>query len=515
MSVLIPIGVLALAVCLAIVFIREAYATKNIKVSGLLFVGTIILAYVLILFVFYDSVKGKKIFEYIYVGSYFILGLTFVIITNTSTSKKYAYEEYLKCIEQDKLFVFLDQNDRIKAISKLFAKALEVDQEEAIGQSFFSLFNKIFKVITINGQTYTNKDLDSFFKNVRNLKEQSRIKREIKVKDIDDSEYTLNLYDHVIVFNGKYKAHCLVGDAKSLETMTQVEAQLNENQTDLDNVRLKLSAHLEMTEEPMYFINLDEGSLWGNDVFKRELGFSANNITWQEYASFIHPDDRQIYFSTIKMLALEKSTFSITYRIKVGNSYQYVKDFGKKIFDGNTNEIVGYSKILQTEHYERSNIKELDDIKSVDDLLNDLNFLHEEGLPYQTVMFRMDNIPDINKEEGRSIGNMVMGEYIKAITRNFVDDKMIYRTDGLEFIFIVTNMQKVERLKQMLINNQLLNASMRYGKNTIKTNVYMGVVGSHEVSNPEQMLAYVDKCLRQSLKKDQKKAYTFYKELRG
>lgn len=513
MSVLIPIGVLALAICLAFVFIREAYATKTIRVAGLFFVATIILAYVLILLVFYDNVKGKKLFDYVYIISYFLLGLVFVLNTNSSISKKYAYEQYLKCIEQDKLFVYLDKQDRIKAISKLFAKALEVDQEEVIGEKFFTVFNKIFKVITINGQPYTNEDLNKFFKNVKTINESSRIKREIKVKDIEDVEYTLNLYDHVIVFNGKYKAHCLVGDAKSLEQMTQVEAQLNENQTDLDNVRLKLSAHLEMTEESMYFINLTEGSMWGNDVFKREFVFSSNNLTWQEYASFIHPDDREIYLRTINSLTNDKPTFSMTYRMMVGGSYKYVKDFGKKIFDGIQSEIVGYSKTVQTEHYERSNIKELDSIKSVDDLLKDLNQLAEEGLPYQTVMFRMDNIPSINNEQGRSIGNMVMAEYIKAITRNFVDEKMVYRTDGLEFIFIVTQLPKMERLKQALLNNQILNASMRYANNSIKTNVYMGLVNSNEVSEPEEMLAYVDKCLRQAMR-DSKKNYVYYKELR-
>ena len=521
MEILIPIGVLVLAFCLALLYLREAYATKKIKVGKLLFVGTILLAYVLILLVFYKTIekdtKLSEIFEYIYVGTYFILGLAFVFTTNNETTKKFIYDEYLKCIEDEKIFIYLDRNDRIKGISAQFASAFEADKDDLIGKKFFDVFNKMFNIESINNEQFHNDDLRKMFKGFRNVTEPVKIKRDITVRDVLGDVYTLKLTDCAILVNGKYKAHCLIGDAQAANDSAETTELKKEesNKAQFDELRLKFTAHLQLTEESMFFFNLAQSYIWSNDTMVKELQLTSNTITRDEYLSRIHKDDIEQYARVLNSLTPHNPTYDMSYRFRMGNTFVYVRDHGKRLYENGGNEIMGYTKIIPSSHYERSNISELDNVKALEDLVNDMNNLWQSGRPFQLVSFRIDNIPQINAQYGRSFGNMVMAEYLKAIWRNFVEEQRIYRTSGLEFMFIITNLQGMEKLRNVLLSNKLLTPTMRYGSTTLKANVYMGIQGSHEAATPEALFRGTDKCLRQAMKEDCKENYVYYKDLRG
>ncbi len=513
------IGVLALAVFLFIIYIKDAYFEKKINIVRFIFSGTIIVVALLYLIVFYSMIKDDRsildIIDYVCYGIFALEAIAYFLVGYKGVTNKYLYKEYLKIVENDRIYILLDKNDRIKAASKSILEAMLEVNKKVIGRNFFDIFDSMYKVCQINDQAFSNKDLRRMFFMLNEQTKSTVIKREIKTYDMDNNPVIISLSDHVICENGKYMGHILLGQEHSQDTMLNVEAKLKDNEENLDNIKLKFQAQLELTNEAIMFYNIDKGYIWANDIFVSMLHLNENTISMERYLSLINPQEVEYYKSTIASLTAANPNYEIRFRLLVGATYVYVCERGKRLFDSSSNEIISYLEFINSNHYERSNIPELDNVKSMSELVIAINSLYKQSRTFQLVTFRIDNIKDLNDEYGRDMGNMVMAEYMKAIIKNFVDDGMIYRVSGLEFSFIITDYRKMDILSRTLKrDDKLLKASMKYGSEIITTDVYMGIALSSDVINSSMLIEAARKALKTALLDQVSTNYIYYKDIK-
>lgn len=518
MQLIVQIGVVVLATLLLIIYFKDSYLEHKILVPRLVYAGTVLLTGLLYIIVFYDMIKDDsnkiKIVNYISYGLYIILAISYFFIGLRGIYRNHLYRKYLDIVENDREFVLLDSRNRIKAASMNLEESLTKINKKIYGKNFFTFFDEEYSIDAINGVQAKNNDLHKAFFDL-NKEIKSRVfKREIAVRDSENNEYTIVCNDYIICENNKFIGHVLVSEKHKNDTVLNVEEELQSASKDLDDIKVKFQATLELTEEAMMFNSLNDQTLWVNDNMVKLLHLRNNTISFDDYCSLIYHDDLDFYKSVIDNITKQNPSYETSYRIRIGASYVYVKEKGKRLFDASEDQIMSYLYVINANHYERSNIPELDNIKSNAELLAKLEELYKQGRTFQLVTFKMGNLPQINEERGRDMGNMVLAEYVKAINKNFVDDNLIYRTSGLEFSFIILDYRKMDLLSQALKKNQILNASMKYGSNTIQTDVYMGIATSNDAQGKNHLIDAAKKSLKAATMPQMRTNYIYYTDIK-
>lgn len=518
MHLIVPIGVVVLATLLLIIYFKDSYLEHKVLVSRIMYAGTIILIGLLYIVVFYEMIKENvkivKVANYISYGLYILLAGSYFFVGIRGIYRNHLYRKYLDIIENEREFVLLDNHNRIRAISKELESNLKQYYKKIYGKNFFLFFDDLFKIETINSVDSSNKDLQKIFFDL-NKEIKSRVfKREIGALDKDKNEVTIICNDYIICENERFIGHVLVGEKRKNDTVLDVEEELMSAAKDLDDIKVKFQATLEMTEEAMMFHSLNDKMLWVNDNMVNLLHLRDNNISFSDFCSLIYQEDLEYYKGIIDNLTRQNPIYETSYRIRIGATYVYVKENGKRLFDASEDQIMAYLHVIQANHYERSNIPELDNIKSNAELLAKLDELYKIGRTFQLCTFRMSNLPSINEQNGRDMGNMVLAEYVKAICKNFVDDDLIYRTSGLEFSFIIIDYRKMDLLSQALKKNQILNASLKYGSNQIQTEVYMGIATSNDAPGKNHLIEATKKSLRAAMMPQMRTNYIYYTDIK-
>lgn len=517
MEILYPVGILILSILLGALFLKQVVYDKKIKVAKLIFAGTLIISYSLIIFVFYEDTLTnelrEKVFKYIYFATYLLIGVSFALNSNSGISKKYLNSEYYKCLESEKLFVLIDKNDRIKDASKLLQDNFS-DDKKIIGKKFMDVFSEHFTLAAINDQPFKNEDLEKIFNDLKKETKTQVIHRELKVyKRSNNKPFVLRFDDHIIAEGPKFKGHILIGTKRSGNEMLEVEEKLESSREDLDTIRLRFRTELELTNEAFFFYNINEKSYWINDICKEALGFNKNSISLEEFTSFIHKDDYNYFLERIKQLKADDTDYEIKYRFKTGFSYSYVEERGRLLLTKKP-EIMGFLEVFNSNRFQHTGKAELDNLKDEDDMRASLNRLLSNNQTFQVVLFRFNTMEEINEEHGRKIGNYIMGQYVKMIEKNFVDDNEIYRVSGLEFIMFVTDPRKMQLLKHHLEKGTLLEIKKSLGSSKeICLKVSMGIVESTDYKARPDMIKAAYQCLKLAKMDQVKTDYVYYKDL--
>ena len=144
----------------------------------------------------------------------------------------------------------------------------------------------------------------------------------------------------------------------------------------------------------------------------------------------------------------------------------------------------------------------------------DIEASYREGFPFEIAMFKLTNLPEINKIHGRSIGNMVLGEYVKAINDKLVNDGMIYRISGLDFVIIVNDGRKMSILRTMLEKGILTESAMDYGGIHLDIKSNYGVAFYNECRNAKELLGAAERALNTSMLPQVGVDYMFYSDIK-
>ena len=520
-----PLATLLLSFILLIITVLECYQkAKLIKWKMSLALVNIFIIILSALF-YEEFIIKNDILNMIYLCYICLIFVIFALMSlsavNNAHQKANDYSQFIACLNNTSWNVYFvcDRNDRIKEISESLLLDLGLTKKEVIGRKAFDVFDKTIRFTHVNDNMITNKELREYYKTFhRSSKAGEEYKREIYFQNCNGQTVVLNLIEKPLFVSGKYRGRLNIGQKKTDASLIEVERELVDKNKDLESIQYKFIAALELTEEGIFFNDLNENYIWANDVMVNDLKLGSNTISYQNYKELIHPEDLSIYTSTIKALTPERPSYSLTYRVRVNEKYEFVKESGKRIFeDENSNVILGFAKKINTFYFQKTNMPEIDSAKSVDELLVHLDNLYKDHRLFHLVCINLTTLPDINNRLGLAVGNMVMNEYIKKLKNNFMSDtSQLYRASGLVFYFVITDIRKMELFKRGLVSDPTsMNLSLNYGSMHAELKVNIGVAEANtDGMNKEELINNCNTAINATLNPNYRVNYAYYKELK-
>lgn len=518
-----PIIPLMLSVLLLIIVLLQCMTKHIFYKVRLIFAFLLTFASALFL-IFFDELKGwiEKSNGEINIRGYSIY-LSFILIEvavcvllfftiDFSLSNDKLNKELSKNINATKYYVLLDKKDRIKDISEMLLKDLKIEYKNVIHKNFFDVIELKYRIIGMNGEEAYKKDLKKYFEHYeRKVKSGDINKFELDIEDENAVKSAIYFNESVVFSNDKYKGRILLGDKKNENTLMGVERDLEQKSNELDLIKSRFLSIIGKTTDGIFFNNLTNKSIWFNDVLVKKLLLNGNSIQANDFYNNIAPEDLALYKET--MANLKGTDYEITYKYNTGAYSVYIKEKGYKIITENEVELSGVMQVVDDYGYEKTETN-LDGIKTEVNMLSKLNELLASESVFEAVYIRMDNIPTINENYSRAVANNMMSQYASFFLRNYVDDNMLYRIGGLDFICFITNYNKMEKLKANLRDNEkILHPSCDFGKGKVIMDVYLGISFSNDTPIKKEIINNAKKALKVSLNAQYQSSYAYFKDI--
>lgn len=513
-----PIIPLIFSVITVIVVIKQCFIShKFLKGKVIL---TFLMAFISVLiYAFYDNLKEDELL--INVTNWglivvdVIIGLLIISTINYSHSKDTLQAKLTNSINQTKYYVLLDKKDRITDISDLFLNDLNLKKNDVLGKNFYDILESKYYIIAFNNVECSRKDIKKYYNELLSkLNGDTKSTMELELMDNNKEECAFYFEETFIISsNDKYKGKILFGDKKNEETLIGMENQINKTSKELDIIRSRFVTILEKTSEGIFFNDLKQKFIWFNDYLVNKLALPGNTIDQDTFLSYIHPDDLALYNEKMKQITSNDGDYAISYRFFNGTSFNFIKEEGSRISCGKAVELCGIMTVIDNYKFAKTDTL-LDNIQTEPEMLARLNTLINLQQPFLAIHFELTSIPEINDKYGRAIGNLMINDYVDFIKTKFVNDNQIYRISGLEFVAFITDLRKMDILKNNLANNdKMLHVPAKYMNDTITTDVHMGIAYSTDSPNPKDIVANASKALKFTKNKHVKANYIYYREL--
>lgn len=520
-----PIFVVIISVFILGLIVNNSLAEKTFKKKS--FSLAIINVFVWCLaIIFYDKyivtndIMNVAAFAYA-ILVYVVFGLLLYINFRTSMLRSNHYHMLIESIKNTRfnVYIIMDGRDKIKEISSSLLVELGLTYEEVIGKKFFDIFDKTVRFVKFNGVEVNNRYLRDYYKTYRqDIKENQEDKREIVFQNYDGKSVVLNIIEQPVYIFSKFRGRMWIGEKKSDVTLLNAERELLEKREELEGIRYKFIAALELTEEKMFFTDLDQRYIWVNDNFKDEFSLIGNTLGIDNYRDLIHQEDVMKYVDAISKLTANSPHYSISYRLLQNDHYVWVKEKGKRLFEDESASIVlGFIQTVKTSQFEKLGIADIDNALTDIELLRDVQALYKAHRTFELLAIRVHNLPAINEEYGRSVGNMILGEYIKRIKQNFrTESSQVYRITGIDFILTITDVRKMEMLKRMFeVERAPFNLTMNYGAIEIVVDARVGIaISSQDADEANVLVGCVKQALRFAADDNYSRNCCYYRDVR-
>ncbi len=498
------IPALFLSVILIILFIKESY------IKGYVVTFKIVMSAIILFVIIASSFFTEQLdFNYYLYGScvvYILIGFLMYLSVSSSNKEKKIKGEYFSCVEMNNYFAYLDKKNRIVDISKSFLSFLNISFEEAKGMEFPLLLIKRFSDIDINGNDYNSTNISQIFNNVKTTNKENALN--ITCLNIKGNQVQINLFDRPILSNSnKFLGHVIYGISKDNKMIEKTEQDLNEKTIQLEMNRKRFSTFMSISKEPAFIHNLDLNAIRANDQFVKELGFETNSISFEEFKNRIHPDDLDNYLAKINELTITKLEYHIQYRLKRQYDYIYVYEYGKK-YHGPQTEILSFISEVKGIREQKNEEYGLDTIIDNSTLIRSIDSI-PSTYSYFLVCFKFLNIETINKQYDRKFGDICMNQYLTEFKKVFVSDNLIFRTDGLEFFFVIYDPKKMEMFKNALKQKTITSAKANISGEDVVVQTAFGISNNQTQKNVETLISNTRNASKIALR-DQNNKYYFY-----
>lgn len=489
---------------------RLSFALINLFIWGVLF------------FVYEEYVDAEPLATYINIYAviiYLLFGIDLFKTFKYAILRANHYKLFIDSIKHTNYNVYyaVDERNRVKDISDSMLEELGVQKKAVLGKKIFDIFDKTIRITRFNDIEVNNKNVREYYKEYKGIiKKGKQEKREITFQNNEGNEVVLNLIEQPVYVFNKFKGRINFGEKKSSASVLNVEKELNVKNSELEGIRHKFIATLEITEEAIFFTDIGQNYIWGTDNFTKALSLPVNTIALDEYKSFINPEDMIKYLQVMQGLTEEKPNYSLTYRFRKQGAYVWVKEKGKRIFEDGNNIILGFVKLINSNFYEKVGNEELDNMRNDIELKRDIEGLFAKNRPFEIAIIKAVSIPDINDKYGRSVGNMMLIEYIKRLKQNFMTETSnIYRVSGLEFVLTITDVRKMELLKRIMeSDSSSLNLAMEYGGISEKVYVKVGIAQSKKDANEaKELIVCARKALKMATNSNYNKDCCYYRDV--
>ncbi len=504
-----PLVPMILGIVLLLLLIKQSLIRKKLLKGRLIFVFLIVLLCALIL-AFYSEVEDKTILQWCLLGIDAIIGISFIIFCEISSSREQFNKDLFLTLDKSKFYVLIDKKNRIKEISSKFLNDLDATEAEVYKKNLFKAIEKKYRIFNLNGANTSAEDLDIYFSSP-DTKETTL---NLEIHDDQGDAVAYYFTQRPIMVLGKFHGRIFIGDKKSSDELVGMEKNLAESSYELDMIKSRFITILEKTNEGIFFEDLTNQTIWINDVLMKKLNLNYNDMPLDEFMKNIHPEDMAMVTEKRGMINNIHPRYTMTYRYNTGSRYTYVKEEGSRITNGKIVELCGMIRLIEGQKLDKTET-ELDQVLGEPEMLSTIQRLYKQDQTFQVVLIKLTSIDKENQEHGRSFGDMILSEYIKWFNNRYVDSKLIYRISGLEFIAVLTDYRKIERLKNDLAHNEkILHMKVDYG--TIKTQIeaMMGICYSTDATDAKDIVKKAKDIIRICSKEQYMANYAYYKDIR-
>ncbi len=514
----------ALLLSLMVIFILIENSIQRQKLLRLRltlsFINTFLIGILWLCTTYIENELFTTVVNYIMLAEYILFAVIIFVICFEYLQKMKYYNNFIDSFKNTTFNVYYitDRKDRVKEISESFLSELGCKKEEIIGKNFFEFASGKVRFFRIDDTETSNDMLRNFYRAYpKTVNPNDETKREIYLYNKMGQTVILNLLEKPIFFHGKYKGRMNIGQKRDNNVLLAAEKELKNQNQALESVQHKFISTLELTSEGVYFYEIEKNYIWFNDNLVQILSLNQNTLSITDFHSFIHPDDFGVYKDTIDKLTPESPKYKVNYRFKAGYNYQYVTEVGKRIFEDKVNPtILAFVSKYENSYFAKTSYKHLDEIKSYDELVTDVNILRNNNMNFDLVTLRTTNLSAINDTHSRKIGDMILSEYIKQVRSSFVTDSSdIYRVTGTDFVFTITDGRKMDFLRRCIESgNEVMNFKMQYGNVSVVLEINMGIAQSYSDGNDAAtLIANSKKALIVSLNTKYTSNYAFFKDI--
>ncbi|MDE5856520.1 MAG: diguanylate cyclase [Anaeroplasmataceae bacterium] len=508
-----PLVPLVLGLVLLFLLIKQSLIRKKLLKGRLIFTFLIVLGCALVLAFYSELTKTEentRVTEWCLVGADVIIGISYILFSEISSSREQFNKDLFLTLDQSKLYALVDSKNRIKEMSKRFLDDLNLTAEEVYKKNFFDTIESRYQIFKLNGAEVSLDDLNIFFKSPET--KETTLNLEIHDNHGDVSAYYFN--QRPILMLGRLSGRIFIGDKKGTEELVGMEKNLAESTDELDMIKSRFMTILEKSTEGIFFQDLTNKSIWVNDILKQKLCLNYNDLTLDEFIQNIHPEDLALYQEKHASINNIHPKYSLSYRYNTGSRAIYIKEEGTRITNGKTIELCGIIKPIEGQKSDKT-VTFIDRVLGEPEMLASINRLYKEQQTFQVVIIKLTSIDKTNDEHGRGFGDMIISEYIKWVTNRYVDVNLIYRISGLEFVAILTDYRKMERLKNDLANNEkILHMNVEYGSAKTKVEALMAICYSTEAKDAKDIIKKSKETLRICSKEQYSANYAYYKDIR-
>lgn len=471
-------------------------------------------AWALMAFLYDDYIKDRAIETYIFIASiveYLIVLIVIRIILNRITVNNLYQRVFKKSMTETKYshYYIVDSSDRIKDISKDFLNDLGKKYDEVIGKKIFDVFDDTVRFVSLDGVSTTNQGFKAYYKKIS---WEKALKFTAQFRNVNQDLITICIIEEPVISRGKYYGRISISERHTEGEVLEVERNLLSKNEELSTIQSRFVATLQVTDDNLFYLELDKRVLWANDNLKNGLGLDLNTIDAIDYQAYIYPDDLYKYKEALKD-CVQKGGYKTTYRFKANGEYIWVKEKGTYVEKGNL--IVAKIDLQDESNYVKTNT-ELDDLKTEDDLELQIQRMINSNRVFEIVCIGIDNMPDINDRRGMRFGNMAISEYVRKIKKNFLStNEELYRVAGVDFAFILTDVKMMEMLKRGLeVDGKSIYLNIEYGGISEELRASVGVSRNGvDSSDARELIVFAKKALRTAKNPNYIRNYCYYRDM--
>jgi GGDEF domain-containing protein len=298
---------------------------------------------------------------------------------------------------------------------------------------------------------------------------------------------------------GSYKGRIVVGEKKTDLEMMAVEKELEQSNQELDSIRHKFIAILELSEEGLFSIDFKTQKVWLSTFVTKLLQLGLDELDIDAFKTLIHSEDLEKRQALINRLNEDNPTYEITYRIKSKDKYLWIRENGKKLYEDIGNDVVmGVITEVKTKHFMASDIQTLDEVKTYHQITPFLSKRKLENKYFEVLYVSLYNLPQINDRYGRDVGNMFISEYVKQLKKTFITETGdIFRMSGSSFIVVITDPRKIEMFESGLqTKGPFMDVQMNYGNIQTELKVHAVIMSHQHIKDIDQTLLKLRDTLR-------------------
>ena len=267
-----PIYPLIITLFTLFLVVMQSIQTEKVLKNRLI-LAFLNVAVTIFVFVIYESmILTNATYEQIYIYFNFAVYGVFVLVLygtfKTATLKTNNYKLFIKSIKNSRwnAYYVVDKKERIKDMSLSLLQELNLEKDEVMGKKLFSILNKSVRFTRLNDSEINNRQLENYYLDYKNHAHQGDEEiQELSFLNYDGDPVILHLVMQPVFVLGKYKGRICVGEKKTDFDMLAVERELSDRNNELESIRHKFIATLDLSEEGLFYIDLDDRTIWASD----------------------------------------------------------------------------------------------------------------------------------------------------------------------------------------------------------------------------------------------------------